>query len=146
MRVTFRWIIDRLKHILSELNTQGHRRDSVTYVTALGRLLRRWAVCGQFVSAAYLKIYQSVQLFLNFTQHLYRVLVVSFEYINFDLLLVPYYDLFSRFDTHFVPGADLENYSVATGISHMYTWSLRSLVVPFQVFLPWSWFWPSTLT
>ena len=30
--------------------------------------------------------------------------------MNFDLLLVQNYDLFRRFDAHFVSGADLENY------------------------------------
>ena len=30
--------------------------------------------------------------------------------MNFDLLLVQNYDLFRRFDTHFVSGADLEKY------------------------------------
>ena len=40
------------------------------------------------------------------------VLVVSFGVYEIDLLLVQYYDLFRRFDTHFVSGADLENYWV----------------------------------
>ena len=31
-------------------------------------------------------------------------------YMNFDLLLVQNYDLFRRFDIHFVSGADLEKY------------------------------------
>ena len=31
-------------------------------------------------------------------------------YLNFDLLLVQNYDLFRRFDAHFVSGADLEKY------------------------------------
>ena len=43
-------------------------------------MLRRWAVREQFVSGAYL----------------------------FDLLLVQNYDLFRRFDAHFVSGADPE--------------------------------------
>ena len=30
--------------------------------------------------------------------------------MKFDLLLVPNYDLFRRFDAHFVSEADLENY------------------------------------
>ena len=30
--------------------------------------------------------------------------------MNFDLLLFQYNNLFRRFDTHFVSGADLENY------------------------------------
>ena len=37
--------------------------------------------------------------------------------MNFDLLLVQYYDLYSHFDTHFVSGADFENYWA--GYSHI---------------------------
>ena len=45
------------------------------------------------------------------------------------------YDLFRRFDAHFVSGADLEKYwADDSHIAH--TCSLRSLVVPFQVFGP----------
>ena len=52
--------------------------------------------------------------------------------MNFDILLVQHYDLFGRFDTHFVSGADLEKYWA--DYSHIaHTCSLRSLVVPFQV-------------
>ena len=70
-------------------------------------MLRRWAVREQFVSGAYL----------------------------FDLLLVQNYDLFRRFDAHFVSGADLEKYWADDNhIAHIC--SLRSLVVPFQVFGP----------
>ena len=51
--------------------------------------------------------------------------------MNFDLLLVQKYDLFRRFDTHFVSGADFEKYWADYSlIAH--TCSLRSLVVPFQ--------------
>ena len=32
------------------------------------------------------------------------------RYMNLGLLLVQYCDLFGRFDTHFVSGADLKNY------------------------------------
>ena len=57
------------------------------------------------------------------------------EYLNFDLLLVQNYDLFRRFDAHFVYGADLEKYwADDSHIAH--TCLLRSLVVPFQVFGP----------
>ena len=53
--------------------------------------------------------------------------------MNFDLFLVQNYDLFRRFDAHFVSGADLEKYRA--DYSHIaHTCSLRSLVVPFQVF------------
>ena len=53
--------------------------------------------------------------------------------MNFDLLLVQNYDLFERFDTQFVSGADLKKYwADYRHIEH--TCSLRSLVVPFQVF------------
>ena len=55
--------------------------------------------------------------------------------MNFDLLLVQNYDLFRRFDAHLVSGADLEKYW-ADDILHIYICSLRSLVVPFQVFGP----------
>ena len=62
-------------------------------------------------------------------------LVVPYGYMNFDLLLVQNYDLFRRFDTHFVSGPDLEKYWA--DYSHIaHTSSLRSLVVPFQVFGP----------
>ena len=55
--------------------------------------------------------------------------------MNLDLLLVQNYDLFRRFDTHFVSGADLEKYRA--DYSHIpHTCSLRFLVVPFQVFGP----------
>ena len=55
--------------------------------------------------------------------------------MNFDLVLVQNYDLFRRFDAHFVSGADLENYWA--DYSHVaHTCSLRSPVVPFQVFGP----------
>ena len=56
-------------------------------------------------------------------------------YLNFDLLLVKNYDVFIRFKAHFVSGADLEKYwADDSHIAH--TCSLRSLVVPFQVFGP----------
>ena len=60
---------------------------------------------------------------------------MPYGYMNFDLLLFQNYDLFRRFDTHFISGADLENY--CADYSHIvHTCSLRSLVVPFQVFGP----------
>ena len=49
-------------------------------------------------------------LFSNCTYNISRGLAVPFGYMYFDLLLVQHYDIFSRLDTHFVPGADLENY------------------------------------
>ena len=55
--------------------------------------------------------------------------------MNFDLLLVQNFDLFRRFDTHFVSGADLAKYW-ADGSHIAPTCSLKSLVVPFQVFGP----------
>ena len=52
--------------------------------------------------------------------------------MNFDLLLVQNYDLFRRFDAHFVSGADLEKYwADDSHIAH--TCSLRSIVVPFHL-------------
>ena len=55
--------------------------------------------------------------------------------MDFDLLLVQNFDLFRRFDAHFVSGADLEKYwADYSQIAH--TCSLRSLVVPFQDFGP----------
>ena len=55
--------------------------------------------------------------------------------MNFDLPLVQNYDLFKRFDAHFVLEADLENYGA--DYSHIaHTCYLRSLVVPFQIFGP----------
>ena len=42
--------------------------------------------------------------------------------MHFDLLLVQNYDLFRRFDAHFVSGADLEKYW-ADYILHMYMFS-----------------------
>ena len=61
---------------------------------------------------------------------------VSFlGYLHFDLLLVQNYYLFRRFDANFVSGADLEKYwADDSHIAH--TCSLRSLVLPFQVFGP----------
>ena len=57
--------------------------------------------------------------------------------MNFDLLLVQNYDLFRRFDAHFVSRADLEKYwADDSDIAHTGTCSLRSLVVPFQLFGP----------
>ena len=51
----------------------------------------------------------------------------------FALLFAQNYDLFRRFDAHFVSGADLEKYWA--DYSHIaHTCSLRSLVVSFQVF------------
>ena len=49
--------------------------------------------------------------------------------------IVQNYDLFRRFDAHFVSGADLEKYwANDSHIAH--TCTLRSLAVPFQVFGP----------
>ena len=60
---------------------------------------------------------------------------MPFGVYDFDLLLVQKYDLFRRFDAHFVSGADLKNYWA--DYSHIaHTCSLRSLVVPFEVFGP----------
>ena len=56
--------------------------------------------------------------------------------MNFDLLLVQNYDLFRRFDTHLVFGADLEKYWVDYSHIAQYTCPLRSLAVPFEVFGP----------
>ena len=65
--------------------------------------------------------------------------------MNFDQLLVQNYDLFRRFDAHFVSGADLEKYwANDSHIAHIcslrsldiaHICSLRSLVVPFPGFL-----------
>ena len=75
-------------------------------------MLRRWAV-GPSVNN-------------SFPEHIY---------LYFDLLLVQNYDLFRRFDAHFVSGADLEKYwADDSHIAH--TCSLRSLIVPIQVFGP----------
>ena len=53
--------------------------------------------------------------------------------MNSDLLLVQNYDLFRRFDAHFVSGADLKKYwADDSHIAH--TCSLRSLVLPFSGF------------
>ena len=55
--------------------------------------------------------------------------------MNFDLLLLQNYDLFRRFDAHFVSGADLKKYWA--NYSHIaHTRSLRPLVVPFHGFGP----------
>ena len=83
---------------------QGRRGENDD-VTALGR----WAVREHFVSAAYLWKYLSDCLHILHTAPL-GGLVVPFGYMNFELLLVQNYDLFRRFDTHFVSGADLEKY------------------------------------
>ena len=93
-------------------------------------MLRRWAVREHLVSGAY------VRLSSNFAHNTSRGSSCAFlGYLNFDLLLVQNYDLFRRFDAHFVSGADLEKYwADDSHIAH--TCSLRSLVVPFQVFGP----------
>ena len=80
---------------------RGHRRDLM--------MLRRWAVCGQFVSRAYPRIYLSNWLKVLHTTPL-GGLIVLLGYMNADLLLVQNYELFRRFDTHFVSTVDLENY------------------------------------
>ena len=99
-------------------------------VTALGR----WAVREQFVSGAYLLKYLSECLQILQTTPLGGVVVIL-GYMNFDLLLVQNYNLFRRFDAHFVSRADLEKYwADYSNIAH--TCSLRPLVVPFQVFGP----------
>ena len=91
-------------------------------------MLRCWAV-GPSVNISFPEhISESTCpiVFKFYTQHLY---------MNFDLLLVQNYDLFRRFDTHFVSGADLEKYWA--DYSHIaHTCSVRSLVVPFEVFGP----------
>ena len=50
----------------------------------------------------------------DIVQMLYKCFVFAglclLGYMNFDLLLVQNYDLFRRFDAHFVSGADLEKY------------------------------------
>ena len=56
---------------------------------------------------------------------------MPFGYMNFELLLVQNYDLFRRFDTHFVSGADLEKYWA--DYSHIaHTCSLRSQLCLFR--------------
>ena len=67
-------------------------------------MLRRWGVREHFVSEAYLRMHLSDCLQISHTTPLGGI------YMNFDLLLVQNYDLFRRFDTHFVSGADFENY------------------------------------
>ena len=69
-------------------------------------MLRRWAVRKQFVSGAYPWKYLSDCLQILHTTPL-GGLVVPLGYMNLDLLLVQNYDLFRRFDAHFVSGADL---------------------------------------
>ena len=53
------------------------------------------------------EIYRVYKVFLGDREKLFDSLQI---YMNFDLLLVQYYDLFKRFDKHFVSGADLEDY------------------------------------
>ena len=72
-------------------------------------MLRRWAVRDYFVSRAYFRMYLSDCLEILHTT-LLGGLVVFLGYMNFDLLLVQYYDLFRRFETYFISGADLENF------------------------------------
>ena len=69
-------------------------------------MLRRLAVRKQFVSGAYLCKYLSDCLQILHTTPL-GGLVVPLGYLNFDLLLFQNYDLFRRFDAHFVSGVDL---------------------------------------
>ena len=97
-------------------------------------LLRRWAV-GPTVNNSFPEhISESTCpiVFKFYTQHPWGVQLCLLGYMNSDLLLVQNYDLFRRFDAHFVSGADLEKYwADDSHIAH--TCSLRSLVVPFQV-------------
>ena len=103
--------MDRLKYFKSEFNTQGRRGENDD-VTALGR----WAAVNNSFPE---HISESTCLIVFNTQLL--------GYLNFDLL--------RRFEAHFVSGADLEKYwADDSHIAH--TCSLRSLVVPFQVFGP----------
>ena len=103
-------------------------------------MLRRWAVGplsrpGTFrFQSISLKVL--VRLSSNFTHNTSRGSSCAFWgiHMNFDLLLFQNYDLFRRFETHFVSGADLEKYWV--DYSHIaHTCSLRSLVVLFFRFL-----------
>ena len=93
-------------------------------------MLRRWAV-GPSVNNSFPEhISESTCpiVFKFYTQHPEGVLLCLLGYMNFDLFLL-------RFDAHFVSGADLEKYwADDSHIAH--TCSLRSLVVPFQVFGP----------
>ena len=95
-------------------------------------MLRRWAVglSGNNSFPEHISESTCPIVFKFYTQQLCLL-----GYLNFDLLLVQNYDLFRCFDRHFVSGADVEKYWADDGhIAH--TCSLRSLVVPFQVFGP----------
>ena len=72
-------------------------------------MLRRWAVREHLVSGAYLRMYLSDCLQILHTTP-QGGLVVLLGYMNFDLLLLQYYDLSRCFKTHFVSGSDHENY------------------------------------
>ena len=130
MWVTSRWIIDRLKYF----NLNSIRKVAEEKMM----MIRRWAVGPfyaireQFVSGAYLWKYLSDCLQILHTTPL-GGLVVLLGYMNVDQQLVQNYDLFRRFDAHFVSGGDLEKYWA--DYSHIaHTCSLRSLVVPFSGF------------
>ena len=71
--------------------------------------LDRWAIHEHFIPGAYLRMYLFACLQILHTTSL-SGLVVPFGVMNFNLLMVQYYDLFRRFDKHFVPGVDLENH------------------------------------
>ena len=79
-------------------------------------MLWRWVIREHFVSGAYLKMYLSDCLqILHTTQQLCLL-----GHMNFDPLLVQYYDLFRRFDTHLVSGADLETTGPIRVILHIH--------------------------
>ena len=93
--------------------SKSQRRKWCYGVGPLGRgavgPLGRWAVREHFVLGAYLRMY-----LFDCIQILHAIplgdLVVPVGYMNFELLLVQNYDIFRRFDTHFLSGADLEYY------------------------------------
>ena len=113
--------MDRLQYFLSEFNTQGRRVEND--VTVLGR---PWTFRFRNISQDVLVRYSS-----NFTHNTSMRSSLAFccTYLTyFWFSTMTYLDVL----THFVSRADLGNYWA--DYSHIaHTWSLRSLVVPFQV-------------
>ena len=150
MWVTSRWIMDRLKYFKTEFNIQCHTWDWM--------MLRPWAIREHFVSGAYLRIYLSDCLQIVHTTLLGGTVVPFGVYEFWPTFgsVGPYYmtylDLWhtlrfqsrSRLKNYWADYSHIGNmtvigpvvFEICNIIAHRSTWSLRSQVVSFQVFVP----------
>ena len=139
-RVTSRWIMDRLN--IFNLN-------SIRKVTEEKMMLRRWAVHEHFIYGAYLRMYISKDVHCT----TYDCTILNTTPLGG--LVVPFgvYELWPTFGSVLLtflthtsfPEQVLKTTGPITVILHIHDLS-RSLVMPFQVFGPWPWSWPTTLT